>query len=97
MASKKRRAELRRLRICPRAMLQSKSKSKENFQERKHTYCTHTETKLTLLFNVIPLNFNAPVPEFHFLPSEKKKFFFVASLTNFASRQFLDRGLQFHS
>jgi hypothetical protein len=41
----------------------------------KHVYCKHTETKLTVLFNVKPLDLNAPVPAFHtffLIPSEKK-------------------------
>jgi hypothetical protein len=49
------------------------------------------KTKPKLLFNVIPLDFNAPVPAFHkfffLVPSEKK--IVVASLTTFAQRQFL--------
>jgi hypothetical protein len=44
-------------------------KSKSNGTPKKHTDCKYTETKLILLFNVIPLNYNAPVPAFH-------KFFF---------------------
>jgi hypothetical protein len=48
--------------------------------------------KLILLFNVIPIDFNAPVPAFHTLfliPPEKSSL--VVSLTNFALRQFLER------
>jgi hypothetical protein len=44
------------------------------------------------LFNVIPLDLNAPVPAFHkFFSTVRKKSFLVASLTNFAPRQFLER------
>jgi hypothetical protein len=42
---------------------------------KKHIYCRYTETKLISLFNVIPLDFNSPVPEFHkffLIPSEKR-------------------------
>jgi hypothetical protein len=55
-----------------------------------HIYCEYTETKLILLLNVIPLDFNAPVPVFHnfFFNSVRKKVSLVASLTNFAPRQF---------
>jgi hypothetical protein len=40
---------------------------------KKHIYFKYTDTKLTLLFNVIPLDFNALVPAFHkfLIPSEK--------------------------
>jgi hypothetical protein len=41
-----------------------KSKSKGTFLT-KHIYCKYTETKVILLFNVISIDFNAPVPEFH--------------------------------
>jgi hypothetical protein len=48
--------------------------------------------KLILLFNVIPLDFNAPVPAFHnFFQFRQKKSFLVASLTNYAPRHFLQR------
>jgi hypothetical protein len=65
-------------------------KSKGTFI-KKHIYCKYTETKLISLFNVIPLDFIAPVPVFSkfLIPSEKS--FLIASLTNFASRQFLER------
>jgi hypothetical protein len=44
------------------------------------------------LFDVIPLDFSAPVPAFHKLfNSVRKKKFLVASLTSFAPRQFLER------
>jgi hypothetical protein len=42
-----------------------------------HIYFKYTQTKLISLFNVIPLDFNAPVPAFHtffLIPSEKKTF-----------------------
>jgi hypothetical protein len=39
-------------------------KNRATFQKR-HIYFKYTETKLILLFNVIPLDFNAPVPAFH--------------------------------
>jgi hypothetical protein len=42
---------------------EGKSKIIGTFQ-KKHIYCKYTETKLILLFNVIPLDFNAPVPMF---------------------------------
>jgi hypothetical protein len=51
--------------------------------QRKHIYYKYTETKLILLFNVIPLEFNAPVSVFH------KFFNSVAFYTNFAPRQWL--------
>jgi hypothetical protein len=44
---------------------------------KKYIYFKYTETKLILLFNVIPLDFSAPVPVFHnffLIPSEKKFF-----------------------
>jgi hypothetical protein len=46
--------------------------------------------EVVLLFNVIPLDFNAPVPAFHsvLIPSEEK--FLVASSTSFALCQFLE-------
>jgi hypothetical protein len=69
----------------------SKSRSKGTFQ-KKHFYFKYTETKLILLFNLIALDFNAPDPAFHlFLNSARRKVFLVASLTNFAPRQFLER------
>jgi hypothetical protein len=58
----------------------------------KKNYCKYTEKKLIFLFNVIPLDFNASVPSFHkffLIPPEKSSL--VASLTNFAWLQFLDR------
>jgi len=72
---------------------QSKSKGTS---KKKYIHCKYTEIKLIALFNVIPLDFNAPVPAFYkfLIPSEKK---LVASLTSFAPRQFLYRGLQFRS
>jgi hypothetical protein len=55
-------------------------------------YCKYTETKLISLYNVIPLDFKAPVPAFHsFFNSVRKKSSLVASLTNFAPRQILER------
>jgi hypothetical protein len=47
---------------------------------KKHIYCKYTETNLILLFNVIPLDFNAPVPAFHifFKFLQKKKFLIVS-------------------
>jgi len=38
---------------------------KRDFPPKKHIYYNYTETKLISLFNVIPLDFSAPVPEFH--------------------------------
>jgi hypothetical protein len=57
---------------------------------KKPIYCKHTETKLILLFNVIPLNFNAPFQHFtsFLIPSEKK--FFGCILTTFEQCQFLE-------
>jgi hypothetical protein len=50
----------------------------------------NTGTKLILLFNVIPLDFNAPVPASHsFFNSVRKNS--DTSLTDFAPRQFLER------
>jgi hypothetical protein len=53
------------------------SKSKGTLK-KKDFYCKDTETKLISLFNVIPLDFNAPVPPFHKLLNSvrKKKVFF---------------------
>jgi hypothetical protein len=45
---------------------------------KKLTLCKYTETKLISLCNVIPLDFNAPVPVFHkflYLIQSEKKFF----------------------
>jgi hypothetical protein len=50
-----------------------------------------TRARLISLFNVIPVDFNAPVPVLHkffLIPLGKKLF---ASLTNFAPRKFLER------
>jgi hypothetical protein len=49
--------------------------------------------KLISLFNLIPLDFNAPVPAFQkfFNSVRKKKSFLVASLTGFAPCQILER------
>jgi hypothetical protein len=41
-----------------------KSKSRGTFQ-KDHIYFKYVETKLKSLFNVIPLDFNAPVPAHH--------------------------------
>jgi hypothetical protein len=56
---------------------------------KKHIYCKYTETKLISLFNVIPLDFNAgsSISHVFFNLHQKKSFFLVASLTNFAPRQ----------
>jgi hypothetical protein len=44
--------------------------------KKKHIYFKYTETKLMLLFIVIPLDFSAPVPALYsFLNSVRKKFF----------------------
>jgi hypothetical protein len=65
-------------------------KEKEHF--KTHIYCkySYTETKLILLFDVIPPYFKAPIPAVHnFFNSVRKKFFFfAASLTSFALRHF---------
>jgi len=51
------------------------SKSKGTFQ-KKHMCCKHTETKLVLLFIIIPFDFNIPIPAFQeFLILSGKKFF----------------------
>jgi hypothetical protein len=73
-------------------MYEVKSKSNETLK-KKHIYSKYTKTKLILLFNVILLDSNAPVPAFHkFFNSVRKKFsFLVASVANFATRQFLER------
>jgi len=56
-------------------MYEDKLKSKETFL-KKQVCCKYTDTKLMLLFNVISLEFNAPVPAFHkFFNSVRKKFF----------------------
>jgi hypothetical protein len=48
----------------------------KGFFLKKDIYSKYTKTKLRLLFNVIPLDFNAPVPAFHgFLNSVRKKKF----------------------
>jgi len=59
-------------------MYEGKSKSKGTSQ-KKHMYCKYTETKLILLLDVIPFDFNAPVPAFHklFNPVGKKKVFWL--------------------
>jgi hypothetical protein len=44
-----------------RIQYEGKVKSKGTFQA-KDMYCKYTETKLVILFNVNPLEFNAPVP-----------------------------------
>jgi hypothetical protein len=44
-----------------------------------------------LLFSVIPLDFNAPVPAFHKFFNSFRKKKLVASLTNFAPRHSLER------
>jgi hypothetical protein len=44
---------------------------------KRHIYCKYTETKLILIFNVNPIDFNASVPAFHkflLIPSERKIF-----------------------
>jgi hypothetical protein len=64
---------------------------------KKHIYCKYTETKLIFPFNVIPLHFNAPVPALHKVFNSVREEKMFTSLTNFTPRQFLDRGLQFHS
>jgi len=39
---------------------------------QKHIYCKYTDTKLMLLFNIIPVDSNAPVPTCHkfFIPAK---------------------------
>jgi hypothetical protein len=75
---------------------EGKSKSNWTFKKkREHIHYEHTEKKLILLFNVIPLDFNAPVfqrfTSFFLIRSGKKKRFLVASLTNFLPRVLLER------
>jgi len=59
----------------------------------KHVYYKYIETKVALRINVTPPpDLNAQVPAFHTLfysVRKKKTFFLVASLTNFAPRQWL--------
>jgi hypothetical protein len=62
---------------------EGKSKSKGTLK-KKHIYCKYTEMKLILLFNIISLNFSAPVSAFHKFFNSIRKKFLVASLTNFA-------------
>jgi hypothetical protein len=53
--------------------------------KKKHVYCKYTETKLILLFNLIPFDFiAAPVPAFHefFNCDRKKSFFFFGYVFN---------------
>jgi hypothetical protein len=73
-------------------LYEGKSKSKGNLK-KKHNYSKYTEMKLILLFKAVPLDFNAQIPEFHniFFLIPSKKSFLVASLANFALRQFLER------
>jgi hypothetical protein len=60
------------------SLYEGKSKSKGSFQNKKHIYCEYTEMKLISLFNVIPLDFNAPVPALHkFFNSVRKESFLV--------------------
>jgi hypothetical protein len=42
---------------------EGKSKRKGIFQE-EYIYCEYTETKLILVFNVMTLDFNEPIPGF---------------------------------
>jgi hypothetical protein len=60
---------------------EDKSKSKGNFKKAHNS--KYTEAKLTLLSNLIPLGFHAPVAAFHT--------FFACVLTSFAPFQFLER------
>jgi hypothetical protein len=66
-------------------MYEDKLKSKETFL-KKQVCCKYTDTKLMLLFNVISLEFNAPVPAFTSFLIQSEKSFLVASLTDFALR-----------
>jgi hypothetical protein len=62
------------------------------FLKKRHIYYKYTKTKLILLFNIIPLDFNAPVPAFHeFFNSVRKKKFFGCVFNHFSQRQFLER------
>jgi hypothetical protein len=73
-----------------RSFCEYKSKSKKGSFQEELIYFKCTETKLLLLFTVISLYFNAPVPAFHkffFLNFSAKSFFLVASLTSFVPRQ----------
>jgi hypothetical protein len=51
--------------------------SQEIKELKKNIYCKYTEMNLMLLFNVIPLDFNAPVPAFQkfFFNSVRKRVF----------------------
>jgi hypothetical protein len=54
---------------------------------KKHIHCKYTETKLILLFDVIPLDFNTPVPAFHKCFNCQKKKFFGCVFNHFAPHQ----------
>jgi hypothetical protein len=56
---------------------EGKFKNKGAFQ-KKYIYCKYKEMKLISHFNVILLDFNAPVPAFHMFlnPARKKVFWF---------------------
>jgi hypothetical protein len=72
------------------AILHTRLSKKAEGLFKKHIYFKYTERKLILLFNVIPFDFNAPVPAMHrFFNSVRKKFFLAASVTSSAPRQWL--------
>jgi hypothetical protein len=72
-------------------LYEGNSKSIGIFPKNAHLY-KYKKTKLILLFKVIPFDFNAPVPAFRTFSNSVRIFFGgVASLTNFAPRQFLER------
>jgi hypothetical protein len=76
----------------PNSILRGVSQKVKGLLKKAHLL--YTEMKLVLLFNVIPLDFNAPVPAFHnFSNSVREKFFLVASLTGFARHHILKRNV----
>jgi hypothetical protein len=71
-------------------IMRVRKRVKRLFLKKEHIYYKYTKTKLILLFNVIPLDFNAQIPEFRkFYKFGQKRSFLVASLTNFALHQWL--------
>jgi hypothetical protein len=72
---------------------EDKSKSNGTFAKKKDIYHKFTKTKLILLFKVILLDFESRGSSVSkvFLVLSRKNKVLVASLTNFAPRQFLER------
>jgi hypothetical protein len=65
-------------------MYEVKLKSKGAFK-KKYIYCKYTDTKVILLFNVIPLDFNAPVSLFHIFFNFVKNVFLDESYNQFCT------------